>query len=249
MSAPKVYAAISAVAAELGRKGIGKNQKNVQDQYQFRGIDDVYNHLSPALAAQKLCILPRVIERNVVDRASADGGLLVSVSVRAAFDLVSAEDGSVHVIEAFGEALDSGDKATSKAMTAAFKYAVFQAFCIPVTGMEDADASSHRLQKTDHVPEPVQGWEQWVRDIADVVRVCETGEALDRLQNTNRALLKSVSRERPELYSDIGRIIGARRVALNPPKDTPPRKPVRSRQPPKRKKKVAGNGADADGPS
>lgn len=90
-------------------------------------------------------------------------------------------------------------------MTAAFKYAVFQAFCIPVTGMEDADASSHRLKKTDHVPEPVQGWEQWVQDVADVVRVCETGEALDRLQNTNRARLKSISRERADLCPKLAR--------------------------------------------
>jgi hypothetical protein len=214
MTAAKVYSAINAVAADLARTGIAKSQTNHQEQYQFRGIDDVYNRLSPALAAHKLCILPRVLERVCVERTGEQGALLMSVSVKAAFDLVSAEDGSVHVIESYGEALDGGDKATSKATTAAFKYAVIQAFCIPIAGTEDADQTTHRLKKGEHVPEPVQGWEQWVRDISSVVEVCETGEALDRLQNTNRALLKSISREKPVFYTRIGEAIRERRLAL-----------------------------------
>jgi hypothetical protein len=246
-AAPKVYSAISAVAAELGRTGIAKSQTNAQEQYQFRGIDDVYKRLSPALAANKLCILPRVLERVVAERTGAEGSLLISVSVRTAFDLVSAEDGSVHVIEAYGEALDGGDKATAKAMTAAFKCALFQAFCIPVSGTEDADATTHQLRVGEHVPEPVQGWGQWSNDISDVVAVCETGEALDRLQNINRALLKSVSRERPDLYTRLGATIRERRAAIAPVKSAPPvrapstrRKAAKSKVPPETKANGAG---------
>ena len=210
---PKVYAAIIAVAAELAKKGIAKSGTNAEEQYQFRSIDDVYNRLSPALVAHRLCILPRVLERSCVERNGSNESLLVSVSLKVAFDLVSAEDGSVHVIESYGEALDGGDKATSKAMTAAFKYAVIQAFCIPVAG-QDADATSHHLRKSEHVPEPVQGWEQWMSDMSDVVRVCESGEALEGLQNTNRALLRGMSRERPDLYTRIGETIRERRLSL-----------------------------------
>jgi hypothetical protein len=221
VSARKVYAAITFVAAELSKTGIQKLQTNADDQYQFRGIDDVLKRLSPALALAKLCILPRVLERSVVDRVGTNGGLLISVSLKVAFDLVSAEDGSSHTIEAYGEALDAADKATAKAMTAAYKYAVLQTFCVPVSGTEDADANTHRLRASEHVPEPVQGWEQWLVDIADVVRVCETGEALDRLQNMNRSLLKSISRERPDLYSRIGEIIRDRRKAITEPDPVP----------------------------
>lgn len=263
MSAPKVYAAISAVAADLARTGIAKSQTNAQDQYQFRGIDDVYNRLSPVLATHKLCILPRVLERTSIERSGAQEALLVSVSVKTAFDLVSAEDGSVHVIETYGEGLDGGDKATSKAMTAAFKYAVLQAFCIPVAGLADADASSHRLQKPDHTPEPVQGWDQWKVDILDVVRVCETGEALDRLQNTNRALLKAICRERPELYSTLGEKIRDRRAAIAPKVGAGPAvrsegtadgKPPQAKAPKKRrtakpKVGVKANGGEAHAPN
>ena len=228
MSIPKVYSAINAVASELARAGIPKSQTNKDDQYQYRGIDDVYNRLSPLLATHKLCILPRVLERICTDRNGSAGELLVNVSVKAAFDLVSVEDGSAHVIEAFGEALDSGDKATAKAMTAAYKYALIQTFCIPLTAPEDADAVSQRLGKNGHVPEPVQGWQQWSADIAEMLRICETTEAVDRVQNSNRVLLKAISCERPDLYSALGKAISARRQALgtrqNPSKPKPPRR-------------------------
>ena len=39
--------------------------------------------------------------------------------------------------------MDSGDKATNKAMAIAFKYACFQVFCIPTEEMKDPDAESH----------------------------------------------------------------------------------------------------------
>ena len=215
MSIPKVYSAINAVAAELAHAGILKSQRNKEDQYQYRGIDDVYNRLSPLLATHKLCILPRVLERVSTDRNGTNGELLVNVSVKAAFDLVSVEDGSAHVIEAFGEALDSGDKATSKAMTAAYKYALFQTFCIPVSAAEDADSVSHKLSRNSHVPEPVQGWTQWAADVSDMLRICETHEAVDRVQNSNRQLLKAIARERADLYAALGEAIGSRREEIS----------------------------------
>ena len=45
----------------------------------------------------------------------------------------------------FGEAMDSSDKATNKAMSAAYKYACIQTFSIPVTGEPDADADSPQV--------------------------------------------------------------------------------------------------------
>jgi hypothetical protein len=45
--------------------------------------------------------------------------------------------------------MDSGDKATNKAMSAAYKYAAFQAFSIPTESDNDADASTHVVQSTE----------------------------------------------------------------------------------------------------
>lgn len=140
----EVYKAIAAVQGELAKTGISKNRKNTQGSgYMFRGIDDVYAAISPLLAAHGLCVIPRMIERTQVDRVSQKGGALFYVTVKAEFDFVSAADGSKHTACTFGEAMDSGDKATNKAMSAAYKYAAFLTFAIPTEGDNDADSTTH----------------------------------------------------------------------------------------------------------
>lgn len=140
-----VYKAINAVQAALAKTGISKANRNQQQGYNFRGIDDVYNALSPLLAEHGLCILPRVLARTVEQHQTAKGGTLFYVTVEAEFDFVCAEDGSKHTVKTFGEAMDSGDKATNKAMSAAYKYAAMQAFAIPTEGDNDADAQTHEV--------------------------------------------------------------------------------------------------------
>lgn len=143
-----VYQKIAAVQAALAKTGIAKSRRNSQQGYQFRGIDEVYEALSPLLASNGLCILPRIISREVVERQSAKGGALFNVTVEAEFDFVAAEDGSIHVVKTYGEAMDSADKATNKAMSAAYKYAALMAFAIPTEGDNDADAVSHDVAPT-----------------------------------------------------------------------------------------------------
>lgn len=142
----KVYQAINAVQSDLSRSGISKDRENSFDKYKFRGIDDVFNALSPLLAKHGLCILPRMLSREVVERESQKGGALFYVTVEAEFDFVCAEDGSKHTVRTFGEAMDRGDKATNKAMSAAYKYAAFQAFAIPTEADNDADAHTHEVK-------------------------------------------------------------------------------------------------------
>lgn len=139
----KVYQCINAVQKQIASIGISKTNKNQQQGYTFRGIDDVYNTLSPILANAGLCILPRMINRNCVEKINVKGTVLFYVTVDAEFDLIAAEDGSKHTIKTFGEAMDSGDKATNKAMSAAYKYACMQAFAIPTEGDNDADKTTH----------------------------------------------------------------------------------------------------------
>lgn len=141
----EVYKAINAVALDLAQEGIAKSRKNAQQGYNFRGIDDVYNVLAPLLPKHHLCILPRFTEATCVERTSLKGGALFYVTVKGEFDFVSAIDGSKHTIVTFGEAMDSADKATNKAMSAAYKYAAFQAFAIPTEGDNDADAQTHEV--------------------------------------------------------------------------------------------------------
>jgi hypothetical protein len=145
----QVYKAINAVQTELATIGIVKDKRNSQGAgYNFRGIDDVYNAIAPLLAKHGLCILPRVLTRECVERQSKNGGALFYITVEAEFDFVSSEDGTKHTVKTFGEAMDSGDKATNKAMSAAYKYACFQAFSIPTEAKEDADYQTHEVKPT-----------------------------------------------------------------------------------------------------
>jgi len=210
VSVPRVYSAIAAVIGELSTNGIAKRHINARDRYDYRSVDDLYERLSPLLATHRLCILPRILKRTAKKRLDEHGGAVSSVTVRAAFDIVSAEDGSCHVIESFGEALDASDKATAKAMTAAYKYALFQAFCIPCAESEDADALSIRL-KANAVVEPAQGWTHWGHQILEAVAGCETTEAIDAVQAPNRDVLRSLAMHDVALYGRIGEAIRVRR--------------------------------------
>lgn len=154
----KVYKAISEVSGEM-LVGIAKDRKNQQQGFMFRGIDAVYNALAPALVKHGLLILPRITSRTVTERATKSGGALFYVVVEAEFDFVSTEDGSKHTVKTYGEAMDSGDKATNKAMSIAYKYAAFQAFCIPTEDTAiDADATAHNVasQPRNNQPQSAQ---------------------------------------------------------------------------------------------
>ncbi len=160
-----VYRVIANVAKDMSTQGISKCRENTQQGFKFRGIDDVFNALAPSLVRHGLVILPRMVSRTVTERQNKSGGALFYVIVEAEFDFVAAEDGSKHTIRTFGEAMDSGDKATNKAMSAAYKYAAFQAFCIPTEGDNDADATTHEVTKA--APDGYQDWLDNITATAD----------------------------------------------------------------------------------
>ena len=159
--APHVYGCISHVQADLAKRGIEKSQRNAQQGYAFRGIDSVYNALAPILAEHKLVIIPRILSRSCVERTTQKGGVLFYVTVEAEFDFIAASDGSKVTARTYGEAMDSADKATNKAMSAAYKYAAFQTFCIPTEGDHDADATTPEPLR----PQPPAHYEKWLKEL------------------------------------------------------------------------------------
>jgi hypothetical protein len=138
----KVYSAIVQVMKAIGTVGIGKNRRNKQQNYTFRGIDDVFNVLNGMLTEANLLILPRVLKRESTERPTKSGGVQFCVALEVEYDFVCADDGSTHTVKTFGEAMDSTFRITNKAMSAAYKYACIEVFCIPTEGTPDADADS-----------------------------------------------------------------------------------------------------------
>lgn len=142
---PAVYGAIQKVLERFSASGLAKGRTNTQQNYKFRGIDDVYNMLSTYLVEAGLLILPRVINTETLQYESKNGGILFNVKLMVEYDLIAVADGSMITCRVAGEAMDSADKATNKAMSAAYKYLCLQAFCIPTEGDNDADATTHEL--------------------------------------------------------------------------------------------------------
>jgi len=136
-----------AVTRRIATEGIGKTRKNAHQGYNFRGVDEVMNAFAPLLADAGLYLRPAYSERSVVERQGKSGALIY-VTVKGDFTFTDDAGEAVTVGPFYGEAMDSGDKATNKAMAAAFKYAMFQTFCVPLEGVTggDADSVTHEVQ-------------------------------------------------------------------------------------------------------
>ena len=132
-----IYEAI----ADIMKEGyaITKSKKNPQQGFMYRGIDDVMNTFQPLMAERGIFVVPEVIGSTREERQTKNGtNLLYSVlTIRYTF---YASDGSSVSATVIGEGMDSGDKASNKAMAVAMKYAMFQVFCIPTEEMPDPDA-------------------------------------------------------------------------------------------------------------
>lgn len=136
---PHIYQAMRGVSADLCKIGIAKERTNKEQNFQFRGIDQVMNVLAPLLVKHEMLILPSFTNRVVTQRTTKSGGTMWNVVLDASFQFRSCRDGSCLTVQTIGEAQDSGDKATNKAMAIAYKYAIFQPFCVPLEGEDDPD--------------------------------------------------------------------------------------------------------------
>jgi len=146
-----IYKLVPLVMRDIG--AIGKDQMNQFDKYHFRGIDDVYNAVQPALVRHGLFFVP-VLENTSVDLVqTSQGKPAYRALVQMTFTLC-APDGSSVVCRMVGEAMDRGDKACNKAMSAAYKYAMFQLFCIPTEGDNDSENQTHEIAPPRQSPKP-----------------------------------------------------------------------------------------------
>lgn len=181
-----VHDALQHARIELCGSGIEKNRQapDAVGGYNFRGIDDLYNVVGPLLAKYGISIAPQVknVEHNVYERTrrGRDGEyttLTHHYVVRVQY-LVCTEKDYFHV-EVYGEAADGGDKGINKAMTSAYKNAVFQLLAPPLASspvdMDDPANSMPRDSERDHVAME-QNVQQTVQALAEEKRPTTGGE-------------------------------------------------------------------------
>jgi hypothetical protein len=128
---PLIYSRIAACLAEV--EAVGKNHKNQQQNYSFRGIDDFYDAFQPVLARNKVFITPTILEHKREERTTKSGAVLMTTVTHVRFKLFT-EDGSFVEADALGEGSDSGDKSANKAAATAMKYLFMQVFSVRVNG-------------------------------------------------------------------------------------------------------------------
>lgn len=132
---------------------IGKDKTNQTQNFKYRGIDQVYNSLNPLLAKHKIFTMPKVLNSEREERTNAKGTTLFYSRVTMEYTFYTT-DGSAVACSVIGEGMDSGDKATNKAMAIAHKYALLQTFCIPTEDMPDPDAQCHEVMPKPKVENP-----------------------------------------------------------------------------------------------
>jgi hypothetical protein len=165
---PAIYLALINVAAELAKAGIAKDRRNEQQNFQFRGIDEVMNAVSPILARHQVVLQIDYEDYPDVERVTAKGSTLIYSKVKGVYSFTSAVDGSSMRVTTFGVAMDSADKGMNKAMSAALKYCLLQTFLIPTEGDNDADATTPEAS----VAKPPDGFDDW---FPAIVAVAEQG--------------------------------------------------------------------------
>jgi len=135
----KIFKAIPAIMKSVG--AIEKGRRNQQQGYAFRGIDDVYAAFQHALVENGVFVVPSVTNISREERQTQKGGTLIYTTLTVEH-VFYADDGSSIKAVTVGEAMDSGDKSTNKAMSAAMKYAMLEVFCVPTEGDNDTENAS-----------------------------------------------------------------------------------------------------------
>ena len=189
----QIYKALTGIIGDVN--AIGKNSKNQQQGFMFRGIDDVMNELHDLFGKYKVVIVPEVVDYNVSEKTTAKGTIMYVTRSTIKFHFV-AEDGSEVVTTNVGEAMDSADKGMNKTMSCALKYALMQMFLIPTKETEDAD----RVTPPDTVPTKTMNID---RDMAfDDVRNAKSSQGVADVWNQHQWLHKDT--EFVALVKEVG---------------------------------------------
>lgn len=152
---PNANEVIRLVMAEV--RGLGKKQRNEVQNFNFRGIDAVMNTVGPALREAGGFIVPQLVSADYAQVTTAKGGFMNVARIVAKFE-VHGSEGEPVVGQVAAEAFDSGDKATSKAMSVALRTFLLQLLCLP-TDEPDPDSYSYEVAK------PAKDWIKLAEDL------------------------------------------------------------------------------------
>lgn len=135
-------------------EGLAKRDKNTAQGFNFRGIDAVMNAVGPALRKHGGFVVPKVMGLQHDTVPSRNGGTLNVVRLNVDYS-VYGDEGEPITGAVAAEAFDSGDKATAKAMSVAYRTFLLQLLCLP-TDEIDPDAQSYEIGEKETREWPIE---------------------------------------------------------------------------------------------
>lgn len=154
METPKIYSSIIDAMGQIS--AVSKSRTNGTQGFAYRGIDDVMNELHGILARSGIFIVPTVLAEERTTGTTSRGGTMFYTRLKIKFTFY-ADDGSNVESVVIGEAMDTGDKASNKALSIGLKYALLQVFCIPTEDDKDPDAVSPDFKPSQNQPSQPMG--------------------------------------------------------------------------------------------
>lgn len=147
----EIYTRLNLVMQDVG--AVRKNDKNTHQNFKFRGIDAVVNAVYPAFVKHGLVAVPSVIEHEYETvTIGAKGTSMARVSMLVEYRIY-APDGSSMSGLVRAEAMDSGDKATAKCMSVAYRTFLLQTLCLP-TDEPDPDHDTYERTPASTLAKP-----------------------------------------------------------------------------------------------
>ena len=150
----KIQAALNSAMRDIAKTGIAKLSRADLGgaKVNFRGIEAAMNEMSVVLIRNGITVTPSYSDLQIIERVKGDPKDAKATRfavVKGSFTF-SADDGSSVQCTVYGEAMDSGDKAVTKAQSVSFRTALFQQFVVPTMAMDpEADGDSD----SDSIPE------------------------------------------------------------------------------------------------
>jgi hypothetical protein len=217
------------IRAKLALEGIAKARKNTDQNFQFRGIDDILDALAPLLVAHQLNVFPRAKVTQSQERKTSTGKTMNAVFIDMELDFVSLEDGSIYTARMPGEGSDMSDKGTAKANSGAYKYLMIMTFVIPTKGvLDEGDANSPGAEREQDRPARGGGRQQsdnrtqqrerprdndrgdndrkaagFKREFLDKLRDCRSAGEVDTLRRENAAGLEKLREGWKPMFRDV----------------------------------------------
>jgi hypothetical protein len=161
---PSVFVLMARVMQHV--QAVGKNDRNLQQGYNFRGIDAVVNAAGPAFRDHGIVPVPLLEQASYRDVQTSTGKPSRECTVQVRYRFYGPAGDYIEAVVP-GESMDFGDKGAPKAMSVAYRIALLQVLAIPTHEPEPDSQSYERAAAAAPSPTPEQIVENGQRAIAD----------------------------------------------------------------------------------